>query len=91
MGLTSSVFAGAVLIVIGTLIALGVIVWRVARSVKIGEQLYLPFTAEDFVKLDDAVRKNRVVARHLARARWRDESPSKKGWNEDTTDRERDR
>ncbi len=54
MDLISSAFVVLGLVVIGCLIAIGVIVVQAFRSVKIGEQLYLPLTAEDYTALDDA-------------------------------------
>ena len=51
----SKLFIAAGLVVVGLLIAISVIVWQTLRSVEIGDQIWLPFTAEDFEKLDDAV------------------------------------
>ncbi len=55
MDLTSSVFVGAVVVVLGCLIGIGVILWQALRSVRIGDQLLLPFTAEEYASWDDAV------------------------------------
>jgi len=75
----SSLFLVAGLIVLGCLSALGVILWRVVRSVQVSDQLCLPLTAEEYAAWDDAVIKTG----------WRDESPPQGGWGDDITDEQR--
>ena len=57
MVLISSVFVGAVFVVLGCLVWVGVIIWQALRSVEIGDQLLLPFTADEYTSWDDAVTR----------------------------------
>ncbi len=57
MDLTSSLFIGLGLVAIIAMLALvGMVCWTV-RSLRIHDQLFLPFDAEEFVKFDNAVRR----------------------------------
>ncbi|KKN88175.1 hypothetical protein LCGC14_0252470 [marine sediment metagenome] len=48
-------FIAAVVVVVGLLIAISVIIIQTLRSVEIGDQLWLPLTADEYMALDDAV------------------------------------